>query len=125
MAQAQKCGPNRTSSHSRRIAVHVDEPNLGHFFWVLMEREGANHWKEVDSADLSFGNRHDAMQAGMRALEGYAFDEGIGPRARSKDEDGNLSERRPPSGPLLETREQDRDYGQLVSGRGVAAQIQK
>lgn len=111
MAQAQKCGPNRTSSHSRRIAVHVDEPNLGHFFWVLMEREGANHWKEVDSADLSFGNRH--------------FDEGIGPRARSKDEDGNLSERRPPSGPLLETREQDRDYGQLVSGRGVAAQIQK
>ncbi|WP_042581157.1 hypothetical protein [Variovorax paradoxus] len=77
-------------SHIRRIAVHVDEPEPGHFYWVLMEEGGdASQWIELESADEACEMWLDALRAGVRALEGYAPDERIGPRTSGDDEDAN------------------------------------
>jgi hypothetical protein len=55
-------------SHIRRIAVHVDEPDPGHFYWVLMEEgDDASQWVELESADEGYDMWLDALQAGMQA----------------------------------------------------------
>lgn len=75
-------------SRIRRISVHVDEPELGRFYWVLMEEgDDASQWHEVESADEGYDMWLDALQAGMKALIGYAPDERIGPREDGDDED--------------------------------------
>ena len=75
-------------SHIRRIAVHVDEPDPGHFYWVLMEEgDDASQWVELESADQPTDMWIDAFQAGSAALLGYVSDERIGPRADGEDED--------------------------------------
>ena len=77
-------------SQIRRIAVHVDEPDPGHFYWVLMEEgDDASHWVELGSADQPTDMWIDAFQAGTAALLGYVQDERIGPRAAGDDEDAN------------------------------------
>ena len=74
--------------HIRRIAVHVDEPDPGHFYWVLMEEgDDASQWVELESAQEPVDMWFDALQAGMGALLRYAPDERIGPRAVGEDED--------------------------------------
>jgi hypothetical protein len=76
--------------HIRRIAVHVDEPDPGHFYWVLMEEsDDASQWTELESADATYGMWLDALTAGVKALVGYAPDERIGPRSAGDDEDPN------------------------------------
>ena len=53
--------------HLWRIAVHVDEPDPGHFFWVLMEEgDDASPWKELESAGEPYEMWLDALQAGVR-----------------------------------------------------------
>jgi hypothetical protein len=75
-------------AHIRRISVHVDEPDPGHFYWVLMEEgDDASQWRELDSADEGYDMWLDALQAGTKALIGYAPDERIGPRENGDDED--------------------------------------
>lgn len=75
-------------SHIRRISVHVDEPDPGHFYWVLMEEgDDASQWHELESAAESYDLWLDALQAGTQALIGYAPDERIGPREDGEDED--------------------------------------
>jgi hypothetical protein len=77
-------------SHVRRIAVYVDEPTPGHFFWVLTEEcDDASHWTELESADLSYDMWLDALHAGVRALQGYALDARVGPRALGENENAN------------------------------------
>ena len=77
-------------SHIRRISVHVDEPNPGHFYWVLMEEgEDVSQWVELQSAEEGFDMWIDALQAGMWTLEKLAEDERIGPRSAGDDEDAN------------------------------------
>ncbi|ADU36965.1 hypothetical protein [Variovorax paradoxus] len=67
-------------SHIRRISVHVDEPDPGHFYWVLMEEgDDASQWVELQSAEEGFDMWLDALQAGMWALEKLAEDERVGP----------------------------------------------
>ncbi|MDH6170031.1 hypothetical protein M2282_005201 [Variovorax boronicumulans] len=74
----------------RRISVHVDEPDPGRFYWVLMEEGGdASQWAELQSADEGYDMWLDALQAGMRALERLASDERIGPRIAGDDEDSS------------------------------------
>ncbi|MDR6890891.1 MULTISPECIES: hypothetical protein [Variovorax] len=52
-------------SHLRRNAVHVDEPDPGHFYWVLMEEgDDASQWVELESADQPTAMWIDAFQAG-------------------------------------------------------------
>lgn len=53
--------------HLRRIAVHVDEPDPGHFFWVLMEEgDDASQWKELESAGepMKCGSTHCTLACG-------------------------------------------------------------
>ncbi|MDP9607279.1 hypothetical protein [Variovorax sp. tm] len=78
-------------SDIRRISVHVDEPDRGHFYWVLMEEgDDASQWHELESADQSFDRWFDALQAGTKALLGHAPDRRIGPRSSGgKDEDAS------------------------------------
>ena len=74
-------------THIRRIAVHVDEPDPGHFYWVLMEEgDDASQWVELESADQPTDMWIDAFQAGAAALLGYVPDERIVPRTRDDDE---------------------------------------
>ena len=69
-------------SHVRRIAIYVDEPHPGHFFWVLAEEcDDVSLWRELESAELSYAIWLDALHAGVKALQGYALDDRIGPRA--------------------------------------------
>jgi hypothetical protein len=77
-------------THIRRIAVHVDEPDPGHFYWVLMdEGDDASQWVELKSAGEPYDMWLDALNAGVKTLVGYAPDERIGPRTSGDDEDGN------------------------------------
>lgn len=77
-------------SHIRRISVHVDEPDPGHFYWVLMEEgDDASQWVELESADQPYDMWLDALQAGVEALQRQAGDERIDPRSAGDDEDGN------------------------------------
>lgn len=74
-------------SRIRRISVHVDEPDPGHFYWVLMEEgDDASQWVELQAADEGFDMWIDALQAGTQALEKLAEDERIGPRIEHEDE---------------------------------------
>jgi hypothetical protein len=76
------------TSHIRRISVHVDEPEPGQFFWVLMEEgDDASQWHEIESAAEPYDMWLDALQAGTKALIEYAPDERIGPREVGDDED--------------------------------------
>ena len=75
-------------SRIRRISVHVDEPDPGHFYWVLMEEgDDASQWRELASADEGYDMWLDALQAGNKALLGYAPDERIGPREVDGDDE--------------------------------------
>lgn len=75
-------------SSIRRITVHVDEPELGRFYWVLMEEgDDASQWRELESAKEHCEIWIDALIAGTSTLIGYAADERIGPRANREDED--------------------------------------
>ena len=77
-------------THIRRISVHVDEPDPGGFYWVLMEQgDDTSQWVELQSAEEGFEMWIDALQAGMWALERYAEDGRIGPRTAGDDEDAS------------------------------------
>lgn len=72
----------------RRISVHVDEPDPGRFYCVLMEEgDDASEWRGLASADEGCDMWLDALQAGTKALLGYAPDERIGPREVGGDDD--------------------------------------
>jgi hypothetical protein len=76
-------------THVRRIACHIDEPDPGHFYWVLMEEgDDASQWVELESADEPYTIWLDALNADVQALAGYAPDKRMGPRTSGDDEDG-------------------------------------
>lgn len=76
--------------HIRRISVHVDEPEPGHFYWVLMEEDGdATVWKELETGEDSYDIWLDALSAGCQALVRHVPDERIGPRLAGEDEDAS------------------------------------
>jgi len=75
-------------SHLRHISVFVDEPDPGHFHWVLHEStEDATVWTEIESSEESYPMWLDAFDAGNVALLKLVADERIGPRAPGEDED--------------------------------------
>lgn len=77
-------------AHLRRISVHVDEPDPGHFYWVLMEEDDdTSQWRELASAKGSYDIWLDALQAGNKALLDHVVDERIGPRQDGEDEDAD------------------------------------
>lgn len=74
--------------HLRHISVFVDEPDPGHFHWVLHEStEDATVWTEFAASEHSYPMWIDALDAGNVALLKLVTDERIGPRAPGEDED--------------------------------------
>ena len=76
--------------HLRHLSVWVDEPDPGHFFWVLHEStEDASVWVDIESSPESFLSWTDAFEAGTVALYRMVPDERTGPRASGEDEDSD------------------------------------
>lgn len=73
-----------------RIAIRVDEPTPGQFCWVLMEEgDDPSHWVTLESAEKPCDLWLDALEAGVRALVGYAPEERNGPPQMPEDEDAD------------------------------------
>lgn len=60
----------------------VDEPNEGSFHWVLIEATGEyiETWIEVQESEDFSPTYHEAMAAGLLALQAQIEDLDIGPR---------------------------------------------
>jgi len=70
-----------TMASLRRIAVTVDEIREGRFDWVLMEKDTeSKEWKPIRRADSSAATYHEAMAAGLMALQAMVGDLDTGPR---------------------------------------------
>jgi len=75
-------------SQLRHLSVFVDEPEPGHFFWVLHEStEDASVWSDIESSAEPFISWTDAFEAGCVALFKRVPDERVGPRTAREDED--------------------------------------
>ncbi|MCD2513375.1 hypothetical protein [Comamonas endophytica] len=64
----------------RSIAVYVEEPKRGSFAWVLIERENADTWREIERAHHHADSYHGAMADGLLALQAMTEDLDQGPR---------------------------------------------
>ena len=77
-------------THLRHITVFVDEPDPGHFHWVLHEStEDASVWVDIESSVASFPSWMEAFNAGCEELFKLVPDERTGPRVSGEDEDAN------------------------------------
>ncbi|RYH53424.1 MAG: hypothetical protein EON54_13700 [Alcaligenaceae bacterium] len=75
-------------SHLRHVSVFVDEPDHGHFHWVLHEStEDASVWLDIESSEQSFATWAAAWEHGVIALQRLVGDPTRGPRAPGEDED--------------------------------------
>ncbi|MDM0000766.1 hypothetical protein QTI24_19285 [Variovorax sp. J22P240] len=75
-------------SHLRHLSVFVDEPEPGHFYWVLHEStEDASVWVDIESSPEPFESWTRAFGEGVVALYRHTPDERIGPRTGGEDED--------------------------------------
>jgi len=74
--------------HLRHLSVWVDEPDHGHFHWVLHEStEDASVWLDIESSAESLPSWMEAFDAGCVALFKLVPDERTGPLASGEDED--------------------------------------
>ncbi|MET1116393.1 MAG: hypothetical protein ABWY08_15785 [Comamonas sp.] len=64
----------------RSIAVHVEEPRRGAFAWVLLERENADTWREIERTQRPAATYRQAMADGLLALQAMIDDLDQGPR---------------------------------------------
>lgn len=77
-------------THLRHISVFIDEPDPGHFHWVLHEStEDASVWIDIESSEHSFPSWMEAFDAGCVELFKLVTDERCGPRAPGEDEDAS------------------------------------
>lgn len=65
----------------RSIAVYVEEPKRGSYAWVLIERETADSWRELERAHRPAASYQEAMADGLLALQALSADLDQGPRA--------------------------------------------
>lgn len=79
------------TDHLRLISVHVDEPDPGHFFWVLMEStQDSTVFGELMAAQRPEKSWEDALYAGVNRLIDLAQTVERGPRTTAgEDEDAN------------------------------------
>ena len=75
-------------SRLRHVSVSIDEPDDGHFHWVLHESaQNASVWIDIASSAEAFPSWMDAFDAGNVALLKLVIDERIGPRAPGANDD--------------------------------------
>lgn len=66
----------------RRIAVFVDEPGAGDFFWVLIENtEDAGVWSDLAAAAEPQATWRAAWEKGGQALLARVSDQAAGPQS--------------------------------------------
>ena len=76
--------------HLRRIAVFVDVPDPGEYFWVLIEsKEDASVWMDICAAEESSPTWHAALDAGNVALMKLVQNKETGPLAAGEDENAS------------------------------------
>jgi hypothetical protein len=79
-------------SFLRSIAVTVDEPDPGHFLWVLLEsRTPRDEFRYLSSAARGTDSYERALQDGVDELRRLCRDRGDGPRRESRRGDDNPS----------------------------------
>ena len=77
-------------THLRHITVFVDEPDPGHFHWVLHQStEDASVWIDFESSVDSFPSWMEAFDAGCVELFKLVPDERSGPRLTGEDENAD------------------------------------
>ncbi|WP_394787137.1 hypothetical protein [Rhodoferax sp.] len=77
------------TSHLRRIAISVDEPTPGKFYWNLTESVAdIVEWMELDVSRESYATYREALMAGVSVLATLGSDE-AGPRASGEDENAS------------------------------------
>ena len=77
-------------THLRHIAVWVDEPDPGHFHWVIHEStEDGSVWVDIESSAEAYLSWMEAFDAGSVELFKLFPDERSGPRALGEDEDAD------------------------------------
>lgn len=76
--------------HLRRLTVFVDEPDPGHYFWVLIEStEDAAVWTDIDAAQIPVGSWEEAFDKGVAELKIRMADKQRGPLATGEDENAS------------------------------------
>lgn len=76
--------------HLRHISLHVEEPEPGEFFWVLLESTfDSSVWTEVSAALHAEHTWNNAWSHGSIELMRCVPDRRIGPRAKGENEDDN------------------------------------
>lgn len=76
--------------HLRRLAIFVDEPDPGCFYWVLIEsKEDAAVWADIGSSDESFDTWILAWEAGNKHLLSLVEDKSTGPLVAGEDENAS------------------------------------
>lgn len=79
-------------SFLRSIAVTVDEPDPGHFYWVLLEAQGPDdEFRLLNSSPRGTDSYERALQEGMNALRTLYETHHLGPRRECVGEDENPS----------------------------------
>ena len=77
-------------SQDHQIALMVDEPIPGHFYWMLLRQEDEDHHPQViECAPGPLPGYSPAMMAGIAALQRRVEARGSG--GGSNDSDGNAS----------------------------------
>lgn len=79
-------------SFLRSIAVTVDEPDPGSFYWVLLEaRAPGDEYRFLDSAPRGTDSYERALQDGVAELQRLCRAHGRGPRREEEKDDANPS----------------------------------
>jgi len=69
--------------HLRRVAVFVNEPDPGDFYWVLIEStDDAYIWLDIEGAQEPHPTWISAFEAGNKALLKLVADQNMGPLAQ-------------------------------------------
>lgn len=72
------------------VAVFIDEPDPGDFYWVLVESTGdATIWVDLEAAQEPQATWSAAFKAGNKALLKLVADRKVGPRAPIEDENAS------------------------------------
>ena len=68
------------------IALTVDQPDAGDYFWVLLESfDNSMEFEPLMEAATGFATYGDALQAGYVVLKGLSDDLNAGPREEGDD----------------------------------------
>ncbi|MFN9470325.1 hypothetical protein [Acidovorax sp.] len=70
----------------RHLAVHVVEPRVGDFRWVLIELTQDHTWSEIEIGKVRVATYKQAMADGLVALEAMVRDLDHGPRSDAAQE---------------------------------------